>query len=113
MEHYEHEQEARNWKPDETNPRSLKKVRSPGILEQQSLNDAKIAEQKAKLPKLEVGRTLDGMFNSGLFDKVIRYDTALQRQLRGTLKGIADLQQKRFDREKEEGVEKKSLRLLE
>ncbi|MBU2533383.1 MAG: hypothetical protein KKB37_11625 [Alphaproteobacteria bacterium] len=99
MEHYEHEKEVRHLPPDEFNPRSLSKKRSTRHFGEHVDADPDRPAQPG-LRKLEVGRTLDGMFNAGFFDKLIRYDTALQRQMRETLKGLAELQEQRREREK-------------
>lgn len=110
MDHYELEQESCDPRPLGRNPRSLKKlVYSIKLAEQNGDEDA-IAEQRERSIDLQDGRTLDGMFSSGVFDKVIRYETTLQRQLKETLRDVLDLQQKRFDREKEEATKARSFK---
>jgi hypothetical protein len=110
MEHFEIEQEIRAFKPDHLNPRSLRSFTASIARE---VDEDKASERETKLGNLEIGRALEGMFNSGLFDKVIRYDRALQRQLKETLNALLELQQKRFDRDKEKKTQGRSFSVAE
>lgn len=99
-EHYEQAQTVCDPKPIELKPRSLSKVAFAAKMAASNGDEELADEERERLLELEVGRTLDGMFSSGVFDKVTRYETKLQRQLREVLKGLAELQESRFNREK-------------
>jgi len=99
-EHYELADEDQFVPHHEINPRSLSKMRNPRTFSTASDDGLSRAvassDRLAAVRKLEIGRTLDGMFSAGVFDKITRYDAALQRQLKETLKGLSEFKQQRL-----------------
>lgn len=98
VEHHEYAQEVRAFKPDHLNPRSLSTLR---VSKARELDENETTEGNIMVRKPEIGRALEGMFTLGLFDKIIRYGRALQRQLKDTIDWLLELQRERSESTKE------------